>query len=93
LTHSFSAALPKRSLVEAVAYLRTSSAANVGRDKDSDKRQRATIEAFAKRRAGRATPSVTPNWSPWSVNCVARGRRAVNAHCVTFQPSFLSVAS
>ncbi len=35
----------------AVAYIRTSSAANVGADKDSDKRQRAAIEAFA-RRAG-----------------------------------------
>ena len=34
--------------IAAVAYLRTSSAANVGADKDSDKRQRATIEAFAK---------------------------------------------
>jgi DNA invertase Pin-like site-specific DNA recombinase len=33
----------------AVAYLRTSSAANVGADKDSDKRQREAIEAFAKR--------------------------------------------
>jgi DNA invertase Pin-like site-specific DNA recombinase len=33
----------------AVAYLRTSSAANVGADKDSDKRQRAAIQAFAKR--------------------------------------------
>jgi DNA invertase Pin-like site-specific DNA recombinase len=33
----------------AVAYLRTSSASNVGADKDSDKRQRAAIEAFAKR--------------------------------------------
>ena len=33
----------------AVAYLRTSSAANVGADKDSDKRQRAAIEAVAKR--------------------------------------------
>src|SRR6478736_6649363 len=32
----------------AVAYLRTSSASNVGADKDSDKRQRAAIEAFAK---------------------------------------------
>jgi DNA invertase Pin-like site-specific DNA recombinase len=31
-----------------VAYLRTSSATNVGADKDSDKRQRAAIEAFAK---------------------------------------------
>ena len=34
--------------IAAVAYLRTSSAANVGADKDSDKRQRATIEGFAK---------------------------------------------
>jgi DNA invertase Pin-like site-specific DNA recombinase len=33
---------------EALAYLRTSSAANVGADKDSDKRQRAAIEAFAR---------------------------------------------
>jgi DNA invertase Pin-like site-specific DNA recombinase len=33
---------------KAIAYLRTSSAANVGADKDSDKRQRAAIEAFAK---------------------------------------------
>ena len=33
----------------AVAYLRTSSATNVGADKDSDKRQRAAIEAYAKR--------------------------------------------
>jgi DNA invertase Pin-like site-specific DNA recombinase len=32
-----------------IAYLRTSSAANVGSDKDSDKRQHAAIEAFAKR--------------------------------------------
>jgi DNA invertase Pin-like site-specific DNA recombinase len=36
-------------LVEAVAYIRTSSAANVGADKDSDKRQRAAIEGYAKR--------------------------------------------
>lgn len=34
---------------KAVAYLRTSSAANVGADKDSEKRQRAAIDAFAKR--------------------------------------------
>lgn len=32
---------------QAIGYLRTSSAANVGADKDSDKRQRAAIEAFA----------------------------------------------
>jgi DNA invertase Pin-like site-specific DNA recombinase len=41
-----SASLKK--LPAAIAYLRTSSAANVGADKDSDKRQRAAIEAFAK---------------------------------------------
>ena len=35
-------------MTKAVAYLRTSSAANVGTDKDSDKRQRAAIEAYAK---------------------------------------------
>ena len=33
---------------KAVAYLRTSSRANVGADKDSDKRQREAIEAYAK---------------------------------------------
>jgi DNA invertase Pin-like site-specific DNA recombinase len=38
-----------KQLKPAVAYLRTSSAANVGADKDSDKRQRAEIDAFAKR--------------------------------------------
>ena len=33
---------------KAVTYLRTSSKANVGADKDSDKRQRAAIGAYAK---------------------------------------------
>src|SRR5215208_1503573 len=37
--------------VPAIAYLRTSSAANVGADKDSDRRQREAIAAFG-RRAG-----------------------------------------
>lgn len=40
-----------RNKIQAIAYLRTSSAANVGADKDSDKRQRAAIEAFAKANA------------------------------------------
>ncbi len=39
----------KGKLVKAVAYMRTSSATNVGADKDSDKRQRAAVAAFAKR--------------------------------------------
>jgi DNA invertase Pin-like site-specific DNA recombinase len=34
---------------KAIAYLRTSSAANVGTDKDSEKRQREAINAFAER--------------------------------------------
>ena len=34
-------------VVKAFAYLRTSSATNVGADKDSDKRQRAAINAYA----------------------------------------------
>jgi len=41
----------------AFAYLRTSSAANVGTEKDSDKRQRQAIEAFA--RHGGADPIET----------------------------------
>jgi DNA invertase Pin-like site-specific DNA recombinase len=36
--------------VQAVAYMRTSLATNVGADKDSEKRQRASIEAFASAR-------------------------------------------
>ena len=36
-----------KDLIKAVAYLRTSSAANVGSDKDSERRQREAIEAFA----------------------------------------------
>src|SRR5262245_2416281 len=35
--------------IPAVAYLRTSSAANVGVDRDSERRQRAAIQIFAKR--------------------------------------------
>jgi DNA invertase Pin-like site-specific DNA recombinase len=38
----------KNGRTKAVAYLRTSSAANVGADKDSEKRQRTAIKAYAK---------------------------------------------
>jgi DNA invertase Pin-like site-specific DNA recombinase len=37
-----------KKLTKAVAYLRTSSAGNVGPDKDSDKRQRAAIDTYAR---------------------------------------------
>src|SRR5215211_6780878 len=40
--------MARKDLRPTVAYLRTSSAANTGADKDSGKRQRATIEAFAR---------------------------------------------
>jgi DNA invertase Pin-like site-specific DNA recombinase len=40
--------LSDKGLTKAVAYLRTSSKTNVGEDKDSDKRQRAAIDAYAK---------------------------------------------
>jgi len=38
----------KRNQVQAVGYVRTSSAANVGEGKDSERRQRAAIQRFAK---------------------------------------------
>jgi DNA invertase Pin-like site-specific DNA recombinase len=38
----------KRNLVQAVGYVRTSSAANIGGDRDSEPRQRRAIERFAK---------------------------------------------
>jgi DNA invertase Pin-like site-specific DNA recombinase len=38
----------KRNLVQAVGYVRTSSAANVGDGKDSERRQRTAIQRFAK---------------------------------------------
>src|SRR5215467_2994670 len=41
--------MSRKNRTPAIAYLRTSSATNVGADKDSDKRQREAIEAFAKR--------------------------------------------
>ena len=43
-------AIKRKELLKVVAYMRTSSAANVGADKDSEKRQRVSIEAFAKAR-------------------------------------------
>jgi hypothetical protein len=39
----------KRKSANGVAYIRTSSAANVGTDKDSEVRQRAAIRGFAER--------------------------------------------
>jgi DNA invertase Pin-like site-specific DNA recombinase len=40
--------MSRKPFKQAVGYLRTSSAANVGADKDSERRQRVAIEAYAK---------------------------------------------
>jgi DNA invertase Pin-like site-specific DNA recombinase len=40
--------MSRKNPIPAIAYLRTSSAGNVGADKDSDRRQRQAIEGFAK---------------------------------------------
>jgi DNA invertase Pin-like site-specific DNA recombinase len=40
---------PRGKRVEAIAYMRTSSAANIGEGKDSEARQRKAIETYAKR--------------------------------------------
>ena len=47
ISRGISVARTNKSRVSALAYLRTSSAANLGAHKDSDRRQRAAIEAFA----------------------------------------------
>lgn len=39
--------MARKESIKAVAYLRTSSAANTGADKDSEKRQRAAIDSSA----------------------------------------------
>lgn len=41
--------MTRKALTEAVAYIMTSSATNVGADKGSDRRQREAVTAFAKR--------------------------------------------
>ncbi len=38
--------MTRKELTKAIAYFRTSSATNVGEDKDTLKRQRAAVEAF-----------------------------------------------
>jgi predicted site-specific integrase-resolvase len=47
-TNKAAKAMPRKELPKSVAYFRTSSATNVGPDKDSLKRQRAAVVTFAK---------------------------------------------
>lgn len=68
----------KRNRVEAIGYMRTSSATNVGADKDSEKRQRAAIEGYAKA-AGFTVVD-------WFYDKAIRG-----ADSVTARPGFLAM--
>jgi DNA invertase Pin-like site-specific DNA recombinase len=63
----------KGKTVEAVAYMRTSTATNVGEGKDSEKRQRAAIEAYAKA-SGYSIAS-----SDWFYDAAVKGADAVTA--------------
>jgi DNA invertase Pin-like site-specific DNA recombinase len=66
--------------VEAVAYMRTSSSTNVGEGKDSDKRQRAAIEAYAKS-AGYIIAA-----GDWFYDAAVKG-----ADAVTVRPGFAAM--
>jgi DNA invertase Pin-like site-specific DNA recombinase len=70
----------KRKLVEAVAYMRTSTSTNVGEGKDSEKRQRAAIEAYAKAAGYAIAPT------DWFYDAAVKG-----ADPVTARPGFASM--
>jgi hypothetical protein len=68
--------------VEAVAYIRTSSAANVGADKDSDKRQRGAIEAFAKAAGYNiVADGIASVRRPASAKAASHGQRSIPSWC------------
>src|SRR6204780_5359868 len=61
---------------KAIAYYRTSSAANVGEDKDSQKRQEAAVEAFAKR-AGSDALDARPGFADALRRIASNGVRTI----------------
>lgn len=61
----------KANRVQAIGYLRTSSATNVGQDKDSDKRQKLAIEAYA---AGAGVDIVE-----WYYDAAVKGADAIDS--------------
>jgi DNA invertase Pin-like site-specific DNA recombinase len=70
----------KEKLVEAAAYMRTSTSTNVGEGKDSEKRQRAAIEAYAKAAGYTITPA------DWFYDAAVKG-----ADPVTARPGFAAM--
>jgi DNA invertase Pin-like site-specific DNA recombinase len=69
-------------LIKAVAYMRTSSAANVGEGKDSEPRQRAAIAGFA------AEAGYVIADGDWFYDVAVRGRDAITA-----RPGFAAMLS
>jgi DNA invertase Pin-like site-specific DNA recombinase len=72
--------LRKGKFVEAVAYMRTSTSTNVGEGKDSEKRQRAAIDAYAKGAGYAIGPT------GWFYDAAVKG-----ADPVTNRPGFASM--
>ena len=66
---------------KAVAYIRTSSAANVGPDKDSARRQRAAIAAFARRQGFELVDEFNDEAVSGADAIEARARAWVNLVC------------
>jgi DNA invertase Pin-like site-specific DNA recombinase len=63
----------KNGRIKAVAYMRTSSAANVGTDKDSEKRQRLAIAAYAK------AAKLTIDAGDWFYDPAVKGEDTIEA--------------
>ena len=68
--------MPSSPRTPALAYPRTSSATNVGADKDSEKRQRAAITAYAKRAGLEVVGGhCHVSWARLTLTCKRRGCR------------------
>jgi Resolvase, N terminal domain len=84
----------KGKLVQAVAYMRTSSATNVGADKDSEARQRRVIASYAKRAglmlvdefcdpavSGADPIEIRPGFSALKLRVAREAKRAATGKC------------
>ncbi len=67
-------------MIKAVAYMRTSSASNVGADKDSEQRQRAAIAGYA------ASAGYSIDESDWFYDAAVKG-----ADAITDRPGFAAM--
>jgi DNA invertase Pin-like site-specific DNA recombinase len=87
----------------AVAYFRTSSATNVGADKDSEKRQRAAVETYAKQASfeivdafydaavsGAAPVDARPGFAEMIERLMGNGARTILVESQTGSPAISS---